>query len=74
MSSFSVNVSHLGFPDVSVLKNLPAVLETWVQTLGWEDPLEKEMATCFSFLTWKITCTEEPGRLQSMGSQRVRHD
>ena len=68
MSSFSVNVSHLGFPDVSVVKNLPAVLETWVQTLGWEDPLEKEMATYSSFLTWKITWTEEPGRLQSMGS------
>ena len=48
--------------------------ETWVQSLGWEDPLEKEMATHSSTLAWKIPWTEEPGRLQSMGSQRVRHD
>ena len=50
------------------------MLETWVQFLGQEDPLEKEMATHFSSLAWKIPWTEEPGRLQSMGSQRVRHD
>ena len=48
--------------------------ETWVQSLGREDPLEKEMATHSSTLAWKIPWTEEPGRLQSMGSQRVRHD
>ena len=48
--------------------------ETRVQSLGWEDPLEKEMATHSSTLAWKIPWTEEPGRLQSMGSQRVRHD
>ena len=48
--------------------------ETWVRSLGWEDPLEKEMATHSSFLAWKIPWTEEPGRVQSMGSQRVRHD
>ena len=48
--------------------------ETWVQYLGWEDPLEKEMATHSSFLAWKIPWTEEPGRLQSMGSQRVGYD
>ena len=48
--------------------------ETWVQSLGWEDPLEKEMATHSSTLAWKIPWTEEPGRLQSMGSQRVWHD
>ena len=48
--------------------------ETRVQSLGWEDPLEKEMATHSSTLAWRIPWTEEPGRLQSMGSQRVRHD
>ena len=56
------------------VKNLPAVQETWVQSLGWEDPLEKEMATHSSVLAWRIPRTEEPGGLQSMGSQRVRHD
>ena len=48
---------------------LSAVQETWVRSLGWEDPLEKEMATHSSTLAWKIPWTEEPGRLQSMGSQ-----
>jgi len=48
--------------------------ETWIQSLGEEDPLEKEMATHSSIPTWKIPWTEEPGRLQSMGSQRVGHD
>ena len=56
------------------VKNLPAVQETWVQSLGWEDPLEKEMATHSSIIAWKISWTEEPGELQSMGSQRVGHD
>ena len=56
------------------LKHLPAMQETWVQSLGQEDPLEKEMATHSSVLAWRIPQTEEPGRLQSMGSQRVRHD
>ena len=55
------------------VKNLPAMRETWVQSLGWEDPLEKEMVTHSSSLDWKIPWTEEHGRLQSMGSQRVRH-
>ena len=50
------------------------MLETWVQSLGWEDPLEKEMATHSSILAWKIPWAEEPGGLQSMGLQRVRHD
>ena len=53
---------------------LTAVKETWVQSLGQEDPLEKEMETHSSTLAWKIPWTEEPGRLQSMGSQRVGHD
>ena len=55
-------------------KSLPAVWETWVRSLGWEDPLEKEMATHSSILAWRMPWTEEPGGLQSMGSQRVGHD
>ena len=55
------------------VKSLPAK-ETWVQSLGQEDPLEKEMATHFGTLAWKIPWTEESGRIQSMGSQRVTHD
>ena len=54
------------------VKNLPAEQETWVQSLGWEDPLEKGMATHSSILAWKIPWAEEPGGLQSMGFQRVR--
>ena len=56
------------------VKHLPAMQETWVRSLGQEDPLEKEMATHSSTLAWKIPWTEKPGRLQSMGSQRVGHD
>ena len=56
------------------VRSLPAMWETWVQSLGWKDPLEKGMATHSSILAWKILWTEEPGGLQSMGSQRVRHD
>ena len=56
------------------VKRLPAMQETQVRSLDWEDPLEKEMATHSSILAWKIPWTEETGRLQSMGSQRVRHD
>ena len=56
------------------VKNLPAVQESCVRSLGWEDPLEKEMATHSSILTWRIPWTEKPGRIKSMGSQRVGHD
>ena len=56
------------------VKSLPAVWETQVQSLGWEDPLEKEMVTHSSILAWKIPWTEEPGELQPTRSQRVRHD
>ena len=56
------------------VKHLSTMRETWVQSLGWEDPLEKEMAIHSSILAWKIPWTEESGRLQSMGSQRVGHD
>ena len=57
-----------------MVKNLPAVQETLVRSLGWEDPLDKEMATHSSILVWRIPWTEEPGGLQSMGSPRVGHD
>ena len=57
-----------------MVKSLPAMQETPVQSLGWEDPLEKGMATHSSILAWTIPLTEEPGGLQSMGSQRVRHN
>ena len=56
------------------VKNLPAMWETWVQSLVWEDPLEKGMATHSSILAWRIPRTEEPGGLQSMESQRVGHN
>ena len=56
------------------MENLPMMCETQVRSLGWEDPLEKEMATHSSILAWKMPWKEEPGRLQSMGSQRVGHN
>ena len=57
-----------------MVKNLPAIQETWVRSLGRKNPLEKRMATHSSILAWEIPLTEEPGRLQSMGSQRGGHD
>ena len=57
-----------------MVKNLPAMQKTWVQSLGQEDPLEEEMATQSSILAWRIPWTEKPGRLQSVGLQRVRHN
>ena len=57
-----------------MVKNLPAMQETQVPSLGWEDPLENEMATHSSILAWRNLWAEEPGGLQSMGSQRVRHN
>ena len=62
-----------GFPGGSLVKNLPSVQETWIRSLDQEDPLESETAPDSSIPAWRIPCTEEPGRLQSMGSQRVRH-
>ena len=56
-----------------MVKNLLATQKTWVRSLSWEDPLEKQMATHSNILAWKIPQTEKPGRLQSMGLQRVRH-
>ena len=64
----------MGFPGGSAVKNPPAMQETQVWFLGQEDPLEKEMAIHSSILAWKIPQTEEPGGLQSMGSQRVGQD
>ena len=55
------------------VKNLPAMEEAWVRSLGWKDPLEKELATHSSILAWRILWTEGPGELQSTGSQRVGH-
>ena len=57
-----------------MVKCLPAMQETWVRSLGQEDPLEKEMATHSTILAWRIPWTEEPGGLQPTGSQRIRHD
>ena len=67
-------LAHTGASLVAQrLKRLPAMQETWVRSLGREDPLEKEMAAHSSVLAWRIPWTEEPGGLQSMGSQRVQH-
>ena len=57
-----------------IVKNSPVIKKTWVQSLDWEVPLEKEMATHSSILAWRIPWIEEPGGVQSMGLQRVRHD
>ena len=62
------------FLVAQMVKNLPAMWETWVRSLGWEDLLENGMAVHSSMLAWRIPQTEEPGRLQFIGSQRVRHD
>ena len=64
----------MGFPGGSVVKNPLVMQETWVRSLGGEDPLEKNMATHSSVVAWRILWTEEPGGLQALGSQRVRHD
>ena len=86
LSFFSVSVQFIFIVRILVfyytvtslvaqmVKHLPTMWETQVQSLGWEDLLEKEMATHSSILAWKIPWTEEPGRLQSMGSQRAGHD
>ena len=71
---YIILIGYRAFLVAQMVKCLPAMQDTWVQSLGQEDPLEKEMQTHSSTLAWKIPWTEEPGRLQSMGSQRVRHD
>ena len=73
---YTNNIDRLkeGFPGGSVVKNMSAKQKTWVQSLGWEYPLEKEMAIHSSIIVWEIPWTEESGRLQSMGSQRIRYN
>ena len=68
--SFSLSTSLVA----QMVKSLPTMRETWAQSLGWEDLLEKGMATHSSTLAWEIPWTEEPGKLQSMGLQRVGHN
>ena len=70
----AMNASRPFWLRSQTVKHLSTVWETQVRALGWEDPLEKEMAIHSSTVAWKIPWTEEPGRLQSMGSQRVGHD
>ena len=73
--SFHLNPDiHHYFPIAQMVKSLPAMQETRVQSLGWEDLLEKGTATHSSILAWRLPWTEEPGMLQSMGSQRAGHD
>ena len=69
-----VSLKEWDFPIAQMVKNLPAVQETQVRSLGQEDPLEKEMATHSSILAWRIPWTEEPGGLQSMSLRRVGHN
>ena len=73
-SGFNATYGSVGFPGGSEVKASACKGETWVQSLGREDPLEKEMAIHSSILAWRIPWTEEPGRLQSTGSQRVGHN
>ena len=73
-ASFAVSLFLGDFPVAQIVNNLPATQKTGVQSLGWEDPLKKEMATHSGILAWRIPWTEEPGGLQSLGLQRVRHD
>ena len=77
LSDLGIGLDH-SFKGASLVaqlvKNLPAMREIWVRSLGWEDPLEKKMATHSSILAWRIPWTEEPGGLQSMGLQRVSRD
>ena len=67
-------LGDLGFPSALAVKNLPSMQETWVQSLDREDPLKEVMAAHANILAWRISWTDEPGGLQSVGSQRVRHD
>ena len=68
------NIIHRASLVAHMVKHLPTMRETWIRSLGWEDPLEKEVATHFSILAWRTPWTESPDRLQSMGSHRVGHD
>ena len=72
--SISKSLGTLGFLGGTDVKNPPAMQETWVRSLGWEDPLEEGMAAHSSILAWRISWPEEPGGIPSMGSQRIRRD
>ena len=76
LTSLHENVSYLGVASLvaQTVKNPPAMQKMQVPSLGWEDSLEKELATHSSILAWRISWTEDPGGLQSMGSQGVGHD
>ena len=74
ISSGNLRKIRVGSLVAQMVKKPPAMQETWVWSLVWEDPLEEGMATHSSILVWRIPWTEEPGGLPSMGSQRVRHD
>ena len=74
LKAISYVTTFWGFPGGSAVKNLPSMQKMQVRPLGWEYPLEKEMTIHSSILAWEIPWTEEPGELQSMGSQRVGHD
>ena len=74
LNIFSISIIFIDFPCVSDGKHLPSMSETQVQSLGWEDFLEKKIATHSGILAWKIPWSEEHGSLQSMGSQRVGHN
>ena len=74
MASFAVSLFLGDFPVAQIVNNLPATQKTRVQSLGWEDSLKEESTTSFSKLVWRIPWTEAPGGLQSIESQRVRHD
>ena len=71
---YCVHYFYGAFLVAQMVKNLPAMQETQVKSLGWEDPLEEEVAIHSTILAWRIPWTEEPDRLQSMGLQRVGHD
>ena len=71
---FTIPMTNMTSLVAQTVKHLSTMQETWVRSLGWEDPLEKEMAIHSRTIAWKIPWTEEPGGLQSMGSQRVEHD
>ena len=73
-STLGISTIQTGLLVAQTVSNTPAMRETWTPSLGWEDPLEEGMATHSSILAWKSLRTEEPGGLQSMGLQRVRHD
>ena len=73
-STETFNICPLASLVAQIVKDLPVMQETWVQSLGWEDSLENGMATHSSILAWGSPWTEESGRLQSVGSQRVGHD